>query len=61
MADIWKTEYHVIGVDDEAYAWLDDYDEAMGMIGGGDCIRIDAVTYYHNDTETVWEAEGQPQ
>jgi hypothetical protein len=53
-AEVWKEEFHVIAEDGEAREWLDSMAEAREALKPDDK-RIDKVTYYLNDTETVWE------
>lgn len=54
-AEVWKTEFHVIGQDGQAFAWEDDLaSAAMHCQPGKGAVRIERVTYYHEDRETVW-------
>jgi hypothetical protein len=57
---VWKTEFHVIGEDDEAFAWEPDYPSAAAHCNPAldrTVKRIDKVTYYIEDRETVWERD----
>lgn len=60
MAERWKTEYHVIGEDGEAFAWEPDYPSAAAHCNPNattKAVRIEKVTYYLEDRETVWERD----
>lgn len=60
MAERWKTEYHVIGEDGEAFAWETDYPTAASYCNPNaatKAVRIEKVTYYFEDRETVWERD----
>lgn len=56
MAHIWKTEFYCIGPDDEAFAWHDSIEDAQAELSSNpDMVRIEKVTHYIDDRETVWE------
>lgn len=54
---IHKTEYHVYDETGEAMAWEDTLEEAMNHVHVADVTKIVEVTYYFNDSETVWERD----
>jgi hypothetical protein len=54
-AEVWKTEFHVISDDDgEAFAWEPSLADAIKHTEGNKVRRIERVTYYYEDRETVW-------
>lgn len=58
MAERWKTEYHVCDADGDAFAWCDTRDEARKAAKASPAaFKIERVTYYYNDRETVWERD----
>lgn len=60
MALIEKREFHVIGADETAFAWESDLAIAMSHCKPENgVIRIDKVTYYCPDCETVWNADNE--
>lgn len=58
MADISHIEYYVIGENGKAFAWEDDYSAALSHCNPDakkSATRIEKVTHYLDDRETVWE------
>lgn len=61
MADIWKTEFHLIPPGKrEAVDWLDDREEAIEAAKAkGDGWKVVEVTSYLEDREDIWPAESE--
>lgn len=68
MADLWKTEYHVVNtVENDTVAWLneDQRDEAIRqakeLSEAGDEHNVVEAKYYNTEYTTVWEPDDEEE